>query len=318
MDKIEKFEFHYYLNDDSHSMDALIQNKCEAEILAIAYEAIVSLELSLTINSEALREGGLREIWTVIGKNSAQIALVISVITLVLSQVPKKNSELEDLQKEEARLSIEEKKLTIEKLKKDLGKKEVSQNSILSGVKIVNHNYKIVTRKSNLYKLLENYQKVTKIGVSTLDIKNQLISKEQIVDRELFSRFILASNNLKPVIVEDAIIEIVSPVIKDRKAKWKGIYQGKMISFSMDDKEFKREVLSKNVSFTNGAGIICVLKIYKKLNEVGEVVTSGYSVDTVLENQNSDISLETKQGKTYRFVKKQKEGQGELFKNNNS
>lgn len=30
----EKLELHYYLNNGSHSMDALVRNKCEAEILA--------------------------------------------------------------------------------------------------------------------------------------------------------------------------------------------------------------------------------------------------------------------------------------------
>ena len=58
----EKFEIHYYLKDGSHSMDAVVKNKCEAELLAVAYEIIDLLDLDVTINAEALREGGVKEL----------------------------------------------------------------------------------------------------------------------------------------------------------------------------------------------------------------------------------------------------------------
>ena len=88
MDIANKFELHYYLNDNSHTMDAVVKNKCEAEILAVAYEAISVLNFDLTIDVEALKEGGIKDIWRVLGENNAQIALVVSVIALLLSQVP--------------------------------------------------------------------------------------------------------------------------------------------------------------------------------------------------------------------------------------
>jgi hypothetical protein len=63
MSALKKFEIHYFLPDNMHSMDAVVKNKCEAEFLAIAYEVIRLLELDITLNTEALKEGGLRDIW---------------------------------------------------------------------------------------------------------------------------------------------------------------------------------------------------------------------------------------------------------------
>ena len=61
----------------------------------------------------------------------------------------------------------------------------------------------------------------------------------------------------------------------------------------MNDKYFKQPVSAKRARFTNGSGILCVLKINQKLNEVGKVISAGYIVDTVLEQIDGDISTET-------------------------
>lgn len=313
MDIANKLELHYYLNDSSHTMDAVVNNKCEAEILAVAYEAISVLSLDVSIDVEALQKGGIKDIWRVLGDNNAQIALVVSVIALVLSQVPNIDSDLTELQKEETKLSIEEKKLTIEKLKNELKEDNVSDETLKSSVIIINNNYKIVTRKSNFYKTLSQYNKVSQIGITTLNPNNVPLSDETIIKRKDFKNYILISHDLKPVTDADAVIEIVAPVLKEGRAKWKGIYNKEHISFTMGDNEFKNSVLSKRISFKNGSAIACVLLIHKKLDETGEVVTSGYTVETVLDNIDSGASTETEQGKKYRFTKKQRDDQRELF-----
>ena len=57
-----KFELHYFLSNDIHSIDAILRNKCEAELLAIVYEAISIMGLDVTIEAEALQEGGSKRI----------------------------------------------------------------------------------------------------------------------------------------------------------------------------------------------------------------------------------------------------------------
>ena len=144
------------------------------------------------------------------------------------------------------------------------------------------------------------------------------LSKEKIVIRDDFPKFTLTSQDLKPLTDSSAYIEIVAPVLNSGKAKWKGIYDDQHISFSMDDTDFKTAVVLKQLSFKNGDGIVCVLLIHKKVDELGEVVTSGYSVKVVLESINSGVSAETAQGKRYHHTKKMTDGQGDLFGSSNA
>jgi len=81
-----KLELHYYFPDSSHSIDAIIRNKCEAELLGLLEEAAGVLGIKLKIKSEALREGGLREFWKVLGENNTQITILLTIIAILLSR----------------------------------------------------------------------------------------------------------------------------------------------------------------------------------------------------------------------------------------
>jgi hypothetical protein len=308
-----KFEIHYYFSDNSHTMNALVKNKCEAEFLAVASEVAAILGIPFELDSEVLREGGLRESWKALGDNNSQVALIISSLALIWSVIPHTDQELLNLQKEDKKLSIEERKLSIKKLKQELEEQSVSQESVEVVASLASINYKVVTRKSNFYKTLSGYQKVTNIGFSELNIKGESLTDERIVNRKYFSNFIISSNELESSPVNSARIEIVAPVLKEGRAKWKGIYNEESISFSMNDLVFKEAVLSKQLSFKNGDEIICVLLIHKKLNELGEIITSGYTVEVVLENLESGLFKETPQGKAYKHTKKLMEGQFDMF-----
>ncbi|KAB7707696.1 hypothetical protein GBN32_14065 [Plesiomonas shigelloides] len=313
MDLAKKFEIHYHLADQSHSMDASVKNKCEAEFLAVANEIADILGVDLVWESQALREGGIREVWTAIGSNNSQIALIISVLALVWSMVPQNDQELVDLQKEEARLSIEAKKLEIKRLKKELEDSPPTEKTIKRASRLVNDNRKVVIRRSNFYKTLSQCEKVYKVGFSTLGRNNLQIYDELTIEHNDFNKFIVTSSELKPTKVASARIEIVSPVLKEGKAKWKGIYKGEHINFDMNDKTFKNSVLSRQISFKNGSEILCILLIHRSIDELGETIINGYSVDIVLESIESGLSQETKQGKAYRHAKNLSDKQGDLF-----
>ncbi|MFY0640672.1 MAG: hypothetical protein JXR16_06470 [Bermanella sp.] len=294
-------------------MSALVKNKCEAEFIAVALDVAETLGIQLELDCEALQEGGIREIWKALGENSAQIALVISTLAFIWSAIPKTDQELVDLQKEDLRLSIEQRKKALGKIKEDLENNNITSKTIESASKIASRSYKVVTRKSNFYKTLSAYEKVTQVGYNELNSEGKPLSNEKIIARREFSRFILTSQDLKPLKDSNAYIEIVAPVLTNGKAKWKGIYEDQPISFSMDDKEFKMAVVSQQLSFTNGDGIVCELLIHKKVDELGDVVTSGYSVDIVLENVHSGVFGETTQGKRHRHTQKMKDGQNDMF-----
>jgi hypothetical protein len=143
-------------------------------------------------------------------------------------------------------------------------------------------------------------ERITKIGTSVLDSENQIIGEEKFVKRSQFREFVLNTDELESVIVEDAIIEIVSPVLKDRRIKWIGIYEGKNLSFKMEDLHFTKQILMEQVQFKRGTYIECVLEIKKKLNEIGEVKIDGYNVLVVIRSFDHSMSFETPQGIEYK------------------
>ncbi|MEZ9627121.1 hypothetical protein [Aliivibrio fischeri] len=308
-----KFQMHYYFEDKSHSMDAFVRNKCESEILAIITEIAKTLNVKIQIESEVRKEGGLREIWAFTNANAGVLSVIISIAALVSSRIPVGDSELEDLQKQDLKLSIQERQLRINKLKAEIKDDVITAETIGKVADLVSKDNKIIIRKSNLYKSLDTYRKVSKIGVNGLDLSDKEVSAELIVKRPDFKKFIVKSNVLPVEAIEDAVIEIVSPVLKSGNYKWKGIFEGESINFSMADKSFQLDVLSEKISFQHGSMIKCTLLIHSKIDEVGEVVITGYSVDTVLENMEGHSFVETKQGKSYRNQKALKAAQGDLF-----
>ncbi|WP_261904489.1 hypothetical protein [Vibrio fortis] len=311
-----KLQMHYYLENGSHSMDAIARNKCESEVLAIVQEIAKVLNTQIVIEAEAWKEGGLRDIWAFTNANAAVISVIVSIAGIVISRIPTTDPELEQLQKEDLKLSILERRINLAKLQKEVEEDKVTQDTVEKVASLVDTNYKVVTRKSNFYKQLNNTPKITKVGINGLDKEGEEAFKEAMVQRSDFKRFILHSNSLPVQIEDNAVIEIISPVLRNGRHKWKGIYKGESISFSMNDQNFKRDVLSEQISFTHGAAIKCVLHIHRKLDEVGDVVVTGYSVDTVIENGQESVFQETMQGKKYRHQKALKDAQQDLFASN--
>ncbi|ENT6819459.1 hypothetical protein [Vibrio vulnificus] len=311
-----KLQMHYYLENGSHSMDAIARNKCESEVLAIVQEIAKVLNTQIVIEAEAWKEGGLRDIWAFTNANAAVISVIVSIAGIVISRIPTTDPELEQLQKEDLKLSILERRINLAKLQKEVEEDKVTQDTVEKVASLVDTNYKVVTRKSNFYKQLNNTPKITKVGINGLDKEGEEAFKEAMVQRSDFKRFILHSNSLPVQIEDNAVIEIISPVLRNGRHKWKGIYKGESISFSMNDQDFKRDVLSEQISFTHGAAIKCVLHIHRKLDEVGDVVVTGYSVDTVIENGQENVFQETMQGKKYRHQKALKDAQQDLFASN--
>lgn len=310
-----KLELHYYFGEDdnSHSMDAYTRNKCEHELLQIISEITKELEINSKVETEAFKEGGLSEIWTFLNTDNGQLTLVMSLLTLVVSRIPVRKTKLE---REDLKLSIEERKLNIEKLKSEMEAKGVSTEfNIEKASLILHYNNKIIKHKSNFYKQLYKYPKVKKISTTKLNNKKEKIEEPVFIERKDFSKFILDSDNLDSITDDNATIEIISPVLKKGKYKWKGVYDklGTVIDFGMKDKEFKDHVVSDGVPFKNGTFIECVLEIERKIDDLGNVFNSNYSVLTVLKQHDEGTSFETPQGKRYKKQKKLLDSQLSLF-----
>lgn len=315
MEIANNLELHYYFSDKSHQIDSLVKNKCEAELLAIIYEVASSLGLDTKIITEAYREGGFKDIWKLIEGNSSAITVVLLVVQILVSTVPLiVDSEKEELEKELIKLQIEEAKHNLKEIQKNIKTENNIEENVTKATGQLKKNLKIIKRKSNFYTTLASYPKVTKVGVSVLNYNLLPISDELLVNRSDFRNFILSTNKLKAEELETEI-EIISPVLKEGNYKWKGIYNKEPITFDMLDATFKESVLIDDIPFQHGTSILCVLRINRELDEVGDIKIKGYSVTTVIEKIDGASTQETQQGKKYRHAKKLMENQGDLFTN---
>jgi len=296
----EKLELHYVFDDKSHFMDAFVRNKCEAEFLAIAKELAGQLGIDIKLDSEALVEGGLIDYIKVLVKNHPALSAALSMIFInilinVVSDQITTDRELVSLQKEACRLQIE-------RFKKE-EKSEASPSSDRSAEQItvdILNSHKVRKRRSNFYEGLLNCQKVAAVDWVGVDSENKPTDDPKSVKRVDFHKFILTSDELEPVVDENAIIEIIAPVLKKGKYKWRGIYEGESISFKMKDSSFKADVFAGGVPFINGTCIDCVLTISRKLDECGGEQNFGYTVQVVTKVHDEKASVETPQGKKYK------------------
>ena len=195
---MEKLELHYYLTDESHSMDAFVKNKAEAELLKVFKEISDILELDLSFEIEALNEGGIKEFFKLLKKKKTkkQIAKILAIIgvifsgvlTNVISDQITKNPELEKLQ-------IEESQLHIRKLKSDLEKENITEEEstlIIENLTIIISNSdKIKFHRSNFYSNLLKEDKVEQISATELDENYKPLSEEKKVTRKDFNKFII-------------------------------------------------------------------------------------------------------------------------------
>lgn len=309
MELANKLELHYYFDDDTHDIDALTRNKCEAEILAIAYEVATLLDIDTQLITEIPCEGGFRDRWKALGENSSQLQVILMAIGLITTIYFTYDPDSSERTKELEQLQIQELKLRINQMNSKDDTKEMAQNVAHK----VSKNMRIVKLKSNFYTHLSKNSKIQSISVSPLNNDNKPIHEENIISRLVFNKFILTTNKLRAEEDDNAQIELISPVLKDGNYKWKGIYNEQAISFNMDDQRFKESIFIDGLNFQAGTSIVCVLRVRRELDEIGEVKIKGYSVPTVIEILNGQSPHETSQGKDHRHAKSMYDKQSDLF-----
>ena len=133
------------------------------------------------------------------------------VLISVISNKLAKNTELEKSQLEESRLNIK-------KLKKDLEKDDITEKEstliIENLTLIISNTVKIKFHRSNFYSNLLKEKKIEQISTTELDENYNPLSEEKTVYREDFNKFIVHKVKIDSEFIEDANIEIVSPVLK--------------------------------------------------------------------------------------------------------
>lgn len=308
-------ELHYYLKDNSHRMDAFTQNICEAQLLAITKELALRFNAEITIETCPLAEGGIRRWFKIISdsenKKAAITSAIITALLIVLittplsttvSKVTEKVIERIFEDKELKELEKQKLKLEIEKLRKEIeiNNLQLDQNTIIK------------KRRSNFYESLQKDYKIDQVAFILEDEENIPIAKENIVIRSDFNDFILVSDELDPIERDNAIIEIISPVLKKGNFRWIGILNGEQVIFNMKSNEFKTLVQTGKIEFKNGSSINCLLTIRKKIDNEGNEKIIGYDIMRVNHYFENDKPIETPEGKFHRQKLDADKRQGKL------
>lgn len=311
---MEFLQLHYFLKDELHSVDAFLNNKAEYELLRIFKEVteILDLDGELQFETIAIEEGGIKAFYKILSKKKNKrkiknallyLAGILSIIISdVVSEQIKTDGEYEKLKKEEINLRIQS-------LKRDLENEEIKEENktlIIESLSIfISETTKVKLFKSNFYSTLLKEEKIEKVSTQRLNENLQPISKENIVPREDFNKFILHSIDIEPDFKESELIEIVAPVLKKGNIKWKGIYNNKPINFYMRDGEFLTSVLNKEISFSNGTSIVADIEFEQKMNDDGDIEIGTISIFNVTDVYEDLNQIETKRKRRNRELKNQ-------------
>lgn len=197
---------------------------------------------------------------------------------------------------------IENKPLeTIHKI--NLGTLNSNENEIEKLLPLIESSIKSKRYKSNFYKTLLKYPKVESISTGLLNKINSPVSTPINVLRNDFEAYIVDKIKLPVETLENVKIYIISPVITGGDYKWTGKYDGETIEFTVIDKDFKKIVANREISFVNGFQIECTIQIWKIIDDYGNIKITNTNVITVIGYSIGDIKIETEKGKQIRIKK---------------
>ena len=295
-----KLELRYYFNDKSNYMDAMIKHRSEKEVLSLVRTLADMLDIKMTVYCESFaQQEGFREIWSVAGENSRLISVLLNLFmqvwtrpSLLVGGQPVVDRSVADEEKMQREIAL---------LRSNLRKKMPGITVTRELVELLSASPRFCKCKSNFYEAVRGYPKVTKFTLRELNENNRSRSGSLEVKREQFDYNILRSDELPPVKDNKATIEIISPVLKDARYRWKGIYNkgGETIDFYMCDEDFKKDMFDEKIAFKSGMCIDCVLEIQRKMSELGEVVNISYTVETVIRTRFDKMEIITPQGKRH-------------------
>lgn len=296
MQQVTKYiELHYYLKHHGHAMDAKTLNKAEAEVLKIIADIAKQLDIKIQTNALPKKEGGLEAFYEFITQpnNAAAFASVATplamffgpIVSRILSDVIadkiKTDKETEELKKKNLRLQNEKLAKEISNLdKNEIESPEAQKKLDTLAINLAESN-KIKIAKSNFYRQIKSEAKVIQFSTRIVNSDFEPISKENVVPRRDFDKFIINEALIEPSYENDKEIPIVAPVLKNSKAYWRGVINEKEKTFAMEDKRFQRDVVSRKYSFENGSILVCDLETRLSIDNEGNLKEKGYAVYNV-------------------------------------
>jgi hypothetical protein len=309
-------KIHMHLIDDGHEIDAKLLNKMEKEFLIIVEDLSHQMNIKCKPLAIPRKEGGFIDFFGfelsieeaiglyALGRDVIKpfIESLRTIITEVVSDKIKTDEESEELKKEKIRSEIELNNSTADKLKTEIDNlnKQNNTDSEIAELKVrmeelVKNNAVLLAEanrskiaKSNFY---SNAKKINNlIAISAQEVDEQLnpVGKKSKVPRKDFDRFIITEQQIESRYETGVLVPIVSAVIKNSRAYWRGLFDGVEKNFAMKDKTFKRMVIERRFSFENGSQLRCDIETKLKMTDSGEILEKGKSAYNVIEVITSD------------------------------
>lgn len=315
------FNVHYYLSDNSHSMEAYTRNRLEKYLLNAINEIAKENNIKVIIKSTTKKQGGLWDLFNIIITDQSitthiKTGVILSELAIATKIIDNKGylrQKIIDLLFDKF---TKKGKLEIEGIELDNAKKREELNKLKA-----ENNNKIDENISNFYLEASKCTNVSGIGYQINGDEQQINENEEVkVAGKDFSRFIKPKKKKNKETYKDdnAIIDIISPILKNHnRYKWRGIYNEEIIDFSMADKEFKENIKNAQYEFSSKSMINCLLEITELYDENEEIKGKTYKVIKVYEMlENSSSSSRKGQYKNYNKDKSNGNDQPDLFYDN--
>ena len=278
-------EIHYYLNDGSHAIDAKAFYACQQELVGLIEFIAKQLNAHTQIKTTAeKKEGGVIEFLEFISENIGVLPLlgayIGGLVSPGLKEIVKQRlvhwnteSMKSDEEKYLEQLRRQEEEL---KLKKSIASLKESDQQKISNEKTEKA---IQKRRSRFYTSAKSVENIDRIEFGLkADPSSDSYAWRIGVGRNEFDDYINLSTEINPIDDLEAQIEVVAPVLKKGNIKWKGIYEKNEISFKILDRDFLEDVLKRQVTFSNGSTLHCVLQIEQEIDIEGEIKPTCYNV----------------------------------------
>ena len=243
------FQFHYILKTAGvHSMDAIVYNDCEKQLIASIYYLADLFELdkdAISIEVLARGEGGVKEWLRINVAEKVMLPVVIAILTIWAQHYFNSDMDTSNQTKIniEAAIALKEAGFTFEEAEA-----------------LVKDNPRLMDFCSKYYKSAQKDTSLQEIETSLGD-EGKVIHFQSSIKAADFSTHIVEIRKNTNVI-HGTTIAVASPVLADvKRLKWRGVYNLSSIPFTLEDKDFIDKVHNRQVKFEYGTTIKCDLRI---------------------------------------------------------
>jgi len=303
-------DIHFYFDDENvHSMNAQILNECERQFIKAVNNANNYLLEPLEIKICAKEKGGLLEIFQFLNENPTVTSSAFLVIAHICTAFFTSNRYKKLSVEEQSKLRLE----NILAMKEAIASEKITEEEF----KLIAGNDKALLKsRSEFFKTAKKEKTLKNIDIETnTKIADKYLFEKISVPYEQFDDFIIIDDDAdEPEIEEEkAKIYIISPIlVKGIKPYWRGLYNGNNIEFNISDNDFLELIYTKEINFTNGAFIDCLLRTTKMLKNNNESIKREvYLVEEYGNDESITIQFSRKLNKT------KDEGQHLLFDEDN-